>query len=94
MSVASWKEALQTAPKAPKELELLKVLVFKPKTAKNATPVPVVVVARDGTETKSSLLGKKLNLQSEGASSCLRGSAIRLSIKTRVCPLSFTSVLV
>jgi len=54
MSVASWKEALQTAPNAPKELELLKVLVFKPKTAKNATPVPVVVVARDGTETKSS----------------------------------------
>lgn len=62
-SAALWKEALQAAPKTPKEFELLKVLVFKPKTAKNATPVPVVVVARDETETSSSLLGKKLNLK-------------------------------
>ncbi|KAH9983137.1 hypothetical protein BJV74DRAFT_887027 [Russula compacta] len=50
-------------PKTPNEFELLKVLVFKPKTAKNATPIPVVVVARDSTETNSSLLGKKLNLK-------------------------------
>jgi len=62
-SAAAWKEALQAAPKTPKEFELLKVLVFKPKTAKNATPVPVVVVVRDETETSSSLLGKKLNLK-------------------------------
>ena len=62
-SPAAWKEALQTVPKTPKEFELLKVLVFKPKTAKSATPVPVVVVARDDTETSSSLLGKKLNLK-------------------------------
>jgi prolyl-tRNA synthetase len=62
-SPGAWKEALQTALKAPKEFELLKVLVFKPKTAKSATPVPVVVVARDGTETSSSSLGKKLNLK-------------------------------
>jgi prolyl-tRNA synthetase len=62
-SPAAWKEALQAAPRAPKEFELLKVLVFKPKTAKSATPVPVVVVARDETETSSSSLGKKLNLK-------------------------------
>jgi len=62
-SAAAWKEALQAASETPKEFELLKVLVFKPKTAKNATPVPVVVVARDETETSSSLLGKKLNLK-------------------------------
>lgn len=62
-SAAAWKEALQTAPKTPKEFELLKVLVFKPKTAKSAIPVPVVVVARDGTETSSSSLGKKFNLK-------------------------------
>ena len=42
---------------------MLKVLVFKPKTAKSATPVPVVVIARDDTETSSSLLGKKLSLK-------------------------------
>jgi len=62
-SSAAWKEALQSVPKTPKEFELLKVLVFKPKTAKSATPVPVVVIARDGTETSSSLLCKKLNLK-------------------------------
>jgi prolyl-tRNA synthetase len=62
-SPAEWREALQAAPKAPGKFELLKVLVFKPKTAKSATPVPVVVVARDATETSSSLLGKKLNLK-------------------------------
>jgi len=62
-SPAAWREALQATPKAPKEFELLKVLVFKPKTAKSATPVPVVVVARDATETSSSSLGKKLNLK-------------------------------
>ena len=62
-SPAAWKEALQSVPKTPKEFELLKVLVFKPKTAKSATPVPVVVIARDNTETNSSLLGKKLNLK-------------------------------
>jgi prolyl-tRNA synthetase len=62
-SPAAWKDALQSAPKTPKEFELLKVLVFKPKTAKSATPVPVVVIARDNTETSSSLLGKKLNLK-------------------------------
>ncbi|KAI0293978.1 hypothetical protein BC826DRAFT_1091738 [Russula brevipes] len=62
-SPGAWKEALQAALETPKEFELLKVLVFKPKTAKSATPVPVVVVARDGTETSSSSLGKKLNLK-------------------------------
>jgi prolyl-tRNA synthetase len=62
-SPSAWKEALQSVPKTPKEFELLKVLVFKPKTAKSATPVPVVVIARDNTETSSSLLGKKLNLK-------------------------------
>src|SRR6266702_2129052 len=62
-SPAEWKGALQTAPGAPKEFELLKFLVFKPKTAKGATSVPVVVVARDTTETSSSSLAKHLNLK-------------------------------
>lgn len=62
-SPAQWKEALQTAFGGPKEFELLKVLIFKPKTAKGATPIPVVVVARDTTETSSSSLAKHLNLK-------------------------------
>ena len=62
-SPAQWKEALQTASGGPKEFELLKVLIFKPKTAKGATPIPVVAVARDTTETSSSSLAKHLNLK-------------------------------
>ncbi|TDL24630.1 prolyl-tRNA synthetase [Rickenella mellea] len=67
-SPASWREALSTATatptsKMPDSYELTKTLVFKPKTAKSATPIPVVVVAREETETSSSALGKKLNLK-------------------------------
>ncbi|ANB10953.1 proline--tRNA ligase [Sugiyamaella lignohabitans] len=38
--------------------ELTKVLVFKPKTAKTATPVPVVVVALNSTQTASNIVAK------------------------------------
>ena len=48
---------------APKSFELTKTLVFKPKTAKTAAVVPLVVIAREETETSSSALGKKLNLK-------------------------------
>ena len=62
-SPAAWREALQGTQQAPNDFELIKTLVFKPKTAKSATPVPVVVIARDETETNSGALGKKLNLK-------------------------------
>jgi prolyl-tRNA synthetase len=62
-SPTSWREALLATPSAPESFELIKTLVYKPKTAKTATPVPVVVIARDETETSSSALGKKLNLK-------------------------------
>ncbi|KAG8682586.1 hypothetical protein FRC08_014873, partial [Ceratobasidium sp. 394] len=58
-----WKGALGGAPGVPGAFELCKTLVFKPKTAKTATPVPVVVIARDETETSSGALGKRLNLK-------------------------------
>ncbi|KIJ61451.1 hypothetical protein HYDPIDRAFT_137771 [Hydnomerulius pinastri MD-312] len=62
-SPASWREALLATPSVPESFELIKTLVYKPKTAKTAVPVPVVVIARDDTETSSSALGKKLNLK-------------------------------
>jgi len=62
-SPASWRDALQATTSAPASFELIKTLVYKPKTAKSATPVPVVVIAREETETSSSALGKKLNLK-------------------------------
>ena len=62
-SPASWKDALSTDTSSPKSFELIKTIVYKPKTAKNATPTPVVVIAREATETASGALGKKLNLK-------------------------------
>ena len=62
-SPASWKDALSADTSSPKTFELIKTIVYKPKTAKNATPVPVVVIAREETETASGALGKKLNLK-------------------------------
>jgi prolyl-tRNA synthetase len=90
-SPAAWKEALQAAStKAPKEFELLKVLVFKPKTAKSATPIPVVVVARDETETSSSSLGKKLNLKElRLASEDLLSEFFSLDKDSRAFPIVF-----
>lgn len=62
-SPASWRDALLATASVPESFELIKTLVYKPKTAKTTTPVPVVVIARDETETSSSALGKKLNLK-------------------------------
>ncbi|KAF8067771.1 hypothetical protein FPV67DRAFT_1416024 [Lyophyllum atratum] len=62
-SPAEWKAAIVAKEFAPKSFELIKTLVYKPKTAKTATPVPVVVIARDATETVSGAIGKSLNLK-------------------------------
>lgn len=62
-SDTSWREALQGAAGVPENFELVKTLVFKPKTAKTATPVPLVVIAAEGTQTNSGALGKKLSLK-------------------------------
>ncbi|KAH9477823.1 Putative proline--tRNA ligase C19C7.06 [Psilocybe cubensis] len=62
-SPATWKEAVIASGSAPASFELIKTLVYKPKTAKSATPVPVVVIAREETETNSGAIGKKLSLK-------------------------------
>jgi hypothetical protein len=38
-------------------------LIFKPKTAKSAIPTPVMVVAKESTETSSSSISRLLNLK-------------------------------
>ena len=60
---AAWREALEASPDAPKPFELIKTLVYKPKTAKTATPVPLVIIAREATEVNSGAIGKKLGLK-------------------------------
>lgn len=62
-SPATWRQTLAANPNVPKNFELIKVLVFKPKTAKTAVAIPVIVIARDETETTSNALAKKLNLK-------------------------------
>ncbi|KAH9887195.1 hypothetical protein C8Q73DRAFT_255469 [Cubamyces lactineus] len=62
-SPQSWREALEASSDAPKPFELIKTLVYKPKTAKTATPVPVFVIARETTDVPSGVLGKTLNLK-------------------------------
>jgi prolyl-tRNA synthetase len=62
-SPATWSEALKAQTSTPKDFVLLKTLVFKPKTAKSAVPIPVVVIARNDAEINSSVLAKKLNLK-------------------------------
>lgn len=59
-SPAAWREALSGADGVPAEFELVKMLVFKPKTAKGAAVTPVVIIAREETETQAAALGKKI----------------------------------
>ncbi|KAF8920030.1 hypothetical protein CPB85DRAFT_1429496 [Mucidula mucida] len=61
-SPAAWRAALATAS-APEPYQLIKTLVYKPKTAKTAVPVPVVVIAPDSVNPNSGAIGKKLNLK-------------------------------
>ncbi|KAJ7746956.1 hypothetical protein DFH07DRAFT_748017 [Mycena maculata] len=60
-SPATWREALHVNTSTT--FQLVKTLVYKPKTAKTVTPVPVVVIARDDTETNAGAIAKKLNLK-------------------------------
>ncbi len=62
-SPQAWREALEASSSAPKSFELIKTLVYKPKTAKTATPVPLVVIARENTDVLSGSVAKKLNLK-------------------------------
>ncbi|KAH9926737.1 prolyl-tRNA synthetase [Fomitopsis serialis] len=59
----SWRETLQASSSAPASFETLKTMVYKPKTAKAATPVPLVIIARESTDVNSAAVGKKLNLK-------------------------------
>lgn len=62
-SPASWADVLIATGSAPVSFERIKTLVYKPKTSKNAAPTPVVVIAREQSETNSGEIGKKLNLK-------------------------------
>jgi prolyl-tRNA synthetase len=57
----TWKEALSTSvTSVTGNFHYTKTLVFKPKTAKQAKPVPVIVVAKLETDTNTGALGKEI----------------------------------
>lgn len=62
-SPASWRDALSKTTDVPASYELVKTLVFKPKTSKTAPQTPLIVIAREETETSSAALGRKYNLK-------------------------------
>jgi hypothetical protein len=93
-SPATWREALDanTSTTPLKPFELIKTLVYKPKTAKTATPIPVVVIARDDTETNSAAIGKKLNLKDMRlASEDLLTEFFSLDKNSRRVPLCYSA---
>jgi hypothetical protein len=57
-SPVEWRAALTSSSSEHKNSQLLKVLVFKPKVAKTATVVPVVVIARENAESGAGSLAK------------------------------------
>jgi prolyl-tRNA synthetase len=61
-SPAAWRSALASVA-TPASYQLTKTLVFKPKTAKNAITVPVVVILGEESEMNSGALAKKLKLK-------------------------------
>ena len=62
-SPQAWRDLLLASDTSPKSFDLIKTLVYKPKTAKSATPVPVLVVANNETQISSSAIGKALGLK-------------------------------
>ncbi|WWD01051.1 proline-tRNA ligase [Kwoniella sp. B9012] len=60
---AEWAAELSTTVPTLASVGLTKTLLFKPKTAKTATPTPVLVLAKDSTETSSGAIGKLLELK-------------------------------
>ena len=64
-SQAGWNDALSSsaASNVPSEYRLLKTLVWKPKTAKSETPLPLMVVTDDKTQTSTSAIAAETKLK-------------------------------
>ena len=64
-SQGEWTDVLAALPEStkPANYRLLKTLVFKPKTAKSETPVPVMVVTDEATQCNTSAIGSHLKLK-------------------------------
>lgn len=88
-SQADWHAAL-AAGSAPKGFRLLKTLVFKPKTAKSETPVPLVVITDDATQTNTAALGAALKVKDLRLAAPELLQAVFGASKDTVSPFSVT----
>jgi len=92
-SPTAWQSALNANSSSPKSFELLKTLVYKPKTAKSAVPIPVVVFLRDAVDANSAALGKKLGLKElRLASEDLLNEFFSLDKNSRMCYSSHSCI--
>lgn len=83
----SWRETLEASSSAPKSFDLIKIVAYKPKTAKTATVVPVVVIAGEKTDFTSTSIGRKLNLKDlRQASDEVLAEFFSAGKATRACP--------
>ncbi|KDN36289.1 putative proline-tRNA ligase [Tilletiaria anomala UBC 951] len=89
-SPEEYKNAVSSSS-APASTAHLKTLVFKPKTAKTAKPVPVVIIARDETDTVTGALGKKLDIKEMRLAAPELLQEFFNATKDDVSPLSITS---
>ena len=87
-SPQAWREALEASSSAPKGFELLKIVAYKPKTAKTATVVPLVVIASEKVDYTAASVGRKLNLKEPRlASDDLLTEFFSADKTTRACPM-------
>ena len=63
MSLEAALSLLSLAEPTPEGALAVKSLVFKPKTAKTATPIPVIVVALTTTQTPSGIIAKSVDVK-------------------------------
>ena len=59
----AWRESLEASSSAPSSFELIKIVVYKPKTAKTATPVPVVIIASEKVDYTAASVARKLGVK-------------------------------
>ncbi|PKI82450.1 hypothetical protein MVES_003655 [Malassezia vespertilionis] len=65
ISQTAWIDSLGALPSGavPERYRLLKTMVFKPKTAKTDTPIPLLVITDDATQTSTGAIGAHMKLK-------------------------------
>ncbi|KAJ3520544.1 hypothetical protein NM688_g9147 [Phlebia brevispora] len=89
-SPQSWRETLEASSSAPKSFELIKIVAYKPKTAKTATPVPLVIIGSEKVDWTAASVGRKVNLKEPRLASEDLLTEVFAVDKNGLSPLSLT----